>query len=96
MNQNAKRAVARHCIIDHLTKLITDDAVAQHRHKISDVTHQPTELIGGMQETMKCRSSAKVMQAEMHERFRALAWHFSLESCGAKEHSAESEVRLPS
>jgi hypothetical protein len=49
-----------------LTKLITDDAVAQHRHKISDVTHQPTELIGGMQETMECRSSAKDMQTQLH------------------------------
>ncbi len=41
MNQNAKRAVAQHCIIDHSTKLITNEAVAQHRHKITDVTHQP-------------------------------------------------------
>jgi hypothetical protein len=66
--QTSQCETAQHCIIDHLTKLITDDAAAQHRHKISDVTHQPTELIGGMQETMESRSSAKDMQAQLHRK----------------------------
>jgi hypothetical protein len=80
-----------------LTKLITNDAVAQHRHKISDVTHQPTELIGGMQETMECRSSAKDMQAELHEKVQGTCLIFlQLEVMWCEERSAESEVRRPS
>ncbi len=49
MNQYAKRAVAQHCIIDHLTKLTTNYAAAQH----SNIDHRRNSSAYGSRRSLQ-------------------------------------------